>query len=367
MSRIFRLFTILITGFSLTLAGIVSGPAATASENDTVRISASFSSGSSVLTKAQKAAIRQAVATSGVDATYQVTGVAGKLPGVSSKAVQSLAKKRAKAVRAYLLKLGIGKSNITSKIEVSEIGVVLKNSIIHTVAAPVASATPTAAATAVLPTCATGGTCVVGDRGPGGGIVYYVSAVNFTSPGSTCASACKYLEVAPSTWKIGTPADDESYAWSSDITALTGQVLTVLTGSSRESSFTSEQENWKIGRGFYNTSVMKATSAAKDAVLLYAGTDASLGQWFVPSMNELNELCKYARGQSTGVLTEACSGSYNLKSGIVNDLGGFEGSFYWSSSELDASNVMFQAFTNIALQVYASKTAQLNVRPIRAF
>jgi hypothetical protein len=45
-------------------------------------------------------------------------------------------------------------------------------------------------------TCALGGTCVVGDKGPGGGVVFYVSSNTF-SASSACGSGCKYLEAAP--------------------------------------------------------------------------------------------------------------------------------------------------------------------------
>jgi len=45
-------------------------------------------------------------------------------------------------------------------------------------------------------TCALGGTCVVGDKGPGGGVVFFVSSSTF-SASSACGSGCKYLEAAP--------------------------------------------------------------------------------------------------------------------------------------------------------------------------
>jgi hypothetical protein len=45
-------------------------------------------------------------------------------------------------------------------------------------------------------TCALGGTCVVGDKGPGGGVVFFVSSSTF-SASSDCGSGCKYLEAAP--------------------------------------------------------------------------------------------------------------------------------------------------------------------------
>lgn len=44
--------------------------------------------------------------------------------------------------------------------------------------------------------CAQGGTCVIGDVGPGGGIVFYAPKRPFTSEVSNCASTCRYLEAA---------------------------------------------------------------------------------------------------------------------------------------------------------------------------
>jgi hypothetical protein len=213
------------------------------------------------------------------------------------------------------------------------------------------------------PTCAAGGICAVGDRGPGGGIVYYVSAANFTSTGSACNTACKYLEAAPATWQTGVVADDATYKWSDNTTVATGQVLSAA--SPAESGFTDEKENWKIGKGFSNTSLMRATSAAQAKVLAYAG-NSTAGQWFIPSMNELNELCKYARGQTTGVLTVACNSTGTLKTGTANDLGGFVGDYYWSSSEYAANGALDQYFDS-GLQGGATKVFTDYVRPVRAF
>ena len=207
----------------------------------------------------------------------------------------------------------------------------------------------------------------VGDRGPGGGIVYYVSATNFTSTGSTCNTTCRYLEVAPATWQSGgvSVANDTYYQMSDNITVATGQ-NTLTAGS--ESGFVGEKFNWKIGQGFYNTSVMKvagATSAAQAKVLAYAG-GSTAGQWFIPSMNELNELCKYARGQTTGVLTVACISSGTLKSGTANDLAGFGGDYYWASSEIDAGNAR-RLYFGTGGQYSTRKNDTNLVRPVRAF
>ena len=130
-----------------------------------------------------------------------------------------------------------------------------------------------------------------------------------------------------------------------------------------------EKFNWRIGQGFYNTSVMivsDATSTAQAAVLAYAGSSTA-GQWFIPSMNELNELCKYARGQTTGVLTVKCDSSGTLKTGTANDLGGFVGYDYWSSSEQDAVYARYQWFGDGRFDTYFKDDSTIYLRPIRAF
>ena len=210
----------------------------------------------------------------------------------------------------------------------------------------------------------------VGDRGPGGGIVYYVSDNYFTSTGSTCGTSCKYLEVAPATWQSAgvSVANDSTYGWSTNTTALTGQDITTASTEGIAPN-ANEKLNWKIGRGFNNTSVMKvsgATSAAQAAVLAYAGTSIA-GQWFIPSMNELNELCKYARGQTTGNLKVACTTDGPLKTGTANDLGGFVESIYWSSSESTVSLARAQGFNNGSRNSDLKNGTPRYVRPVRAF
>jgi hypothetical protein len=212
----------------------------------------------------------------------------------------------------------------------------------------------------------------VGDTGPGGGIVFYVSATNFTSAGSTCNTTCKYLEVAPATWQTGNIAEDSDYGWSSDTIIQTEQNSTTATTERGISSEGLEKFNWKIGQGFYNTSVMRvssATSAAQAAVLAYAGSSTA-GQWFIPSLNELNELCKYARGITTGNPNYKCNGSGTLKSGTANDREGFAATEYWSSSEwsseTESKNAWFQNF-GTGYDNHYLKLSLYKVRPIRAF
>jgi hypothetical protein len=107
---------------------------------------------------------------------------------------------------------------------------------------------------------------------------------------------------------------------------------------------------------------MSGTTVA--SVRAYAG-NAAAGEWFIPSMNELNELCKYVWGQSTGDLKVQCSqgsfGNFKSSDGFVQD-------FYWSSTQYTFSRNLawMQNFTQ-GNRVYAMKENSWRVRPIRAF
>jgi uncharacterized repeat protein (TIGR02543 family) len=85
-----------------------------------------FSTSSKALTKSHKAALKKSVKASGKDATYVVTGTAGFLPGVTEAQVKTLAKVRANIVKAYLVKLGVNKANITIKIKTTNQGIIPK-------------------------------------------------------------------------------------------------------------------------------------------------------------------------------------------------------------------------------------------------
>ena len=85
-----------------------------------------FSTSSKVLTAAHKNTLKKSVKTSGKDATYVVTGTAGFLPGVTEAQVKKLANVRANTVKAYLVKLGVNKANITIKINTTNQGIVPK-------------------------------------------------------------------------------------------------------------------------------------------------------------------------------------------------------------------------------------------------
>lgn len=89
-----------------------------------------FAAASSVLSKESKAAIRSLVKKAGKKANYVVTGTVGKTAGVPEKHLKATAKKRAGAVKAYLVQLGVKKSQITVKIKIVKRGITPKSEIL---------------------------------------------------------------------------------------------------------------------------------------------------------------------------------------------------------------------------------------------
>jgi hypothetical protein len=172
--------------------------------------------------------------------------------------------------------------------------------------------------TVTAATCANGGACIVGNTGPGGGKVFYVASSNFTSTGSNCGTACKYLEAAPS--------DHSSRVeWCSNTSSSPGVTAT------------------GIGSGMSNTTTADSTctSGAIQVAADYANNSKT--DWHLPSKDELAQLFI----QRTKV-------------------GGFTANFYFSSSEYPPGFAWFQSFYN-GYQDLANKSDTFYVRPVRAF
>lgn len=169
-------------------------------------------------------------------------------------------------------------------------------------------------------TCASGGTCAIGDTGPGGGIVFYVAGGTFTSTGSDCGSNCKYLEASPNDLST-------SSAWCSD------------TSNSLSVSATA------IGSGMSNTTTADSACTSGAIQLAADYTNNGKSDWHLPSKNELNEL--YGQNASVGVPS-------NL---------------YWSSSEQPAfgSFETWAQFFSNGFQDRKHKNLAIYVRAVRAF
>ena len=183
------------------------------------------------------------------------------------------------------------------------------------------------------PTCATGGTCVVGDIGPGGGKIFYVHSVGTFACGPTMTSACKYLEAAPTT---GTNAwVDQNYLWSGNTTDLIGA------SASGEA----------IGTGYSNTLAIVGQSGggntsgrAAMATRAYRGPNG-LSDWFLPSSSEVYQL--------------------HLNKDLVSLSNTFDD--FWSSTEC-GSNCAWITWNHGDGSFWGNdKNSDNAVRPIRAF
>jgi hypothetical protein len=101
------------------------------------------------------------------------------------------------------------------------------------------------------------------------------------------------------------------------------------------------------------------TSGAIQVAADYANNSKT--DWHLPSKDELNELCKYAKntGQASGS-DNPCTG------GSDATLRGFTANYYWSSSESGASVARYQPFGS-GPQGSGAKDGAFYVRPVRAF
>ena len=195
-------------------------------------------------------------------------------------------------------------------------------------------------------------TCAVGDTGPGGGKIFHVASETFTQVGATgsmCTSGCKYLEVAPNT---GVNAwTDASYVWSGNTTQAIG----------------ADAQRTAIGTGYANTLAIigqsgAGTSGAASVASNYRGPN-NLTDWYLPSKDELNQMCKWAKGETGVNLTNLARGCDLVRTARP---AGFAGG-YWSSSESNATQAWDQGFGD-GSQGEGDKTNTLTpVRPIRAF
>ena len=191
-------------------------------------------------------------------------------------------------------------------------------------------------------TCVVGGSCPVGSKGPGGGIVFF-------DAGSK-RSWGRYLEMAPPGWS-GTEMDP-MMAWCDNPASL----------------YSSESEIGKgeIGKGKANTNLMLMKCLTGAAVVAHSYSGGAKSDWFLPSQGELNELCKFARNQATGNANVYCDKAGGLKQGFLEY-------FYWSSTQGHTSYVhktltaWCQDFTYGQQNDFNQRKDEFHVRPIRAF
>ena len=242
------------------------------------------------------------------------------------------------------------------------------------------------ASNAVAPICATGGTCVVGDTGPGGGVVFYVAAANFTSTGSDCNTACKYLEAAPVDlgtndipWVPGVLGVGvaKCYANGSDADTSNCAANSIYPDSDDQSG--SRTASTAIGMGMTNTNKIydRLTTAGSVATSTYAAglawaySNNGKTDWYLPSKDEMTQVCKWAYGQNTSAANQAVACNPRNTDSLSTSLGvsGFyQGAGYWSSSESAADKAWYMWLVQGTFYAPGtSKTSDIyRLRPIRA-
>jgi len=200
--------------------------------------------------------------------------------------------------------------------------------------------------------CGSDGTtlCAVGVQGPGGGTVFYVDTEGRYGD-------FDYLEVAPDdvstnvAWSTTTPdcgllADTDCQTAFLTTSGEALNYLAIGTGRAATAAIVARHDAGGVSKALYAAGVADAYTTPKAS------------DWFLPSKDELNEVCKYARntGQAAGA-DIVCAG------GALRD--GFS-PYYWSSSEFDVYTAWLQSF-GIGVQNNVGKDNAFYVRPVRAF
>jgi hypothetical protein len=193
----------------------------------------------------------------------------------------------------------------------------------------------------------------IGDIGPGGGTIYYVSDTPFAC-GPLRETVCSYLEVAPDGWAWG---NDPERSWAS-----VEESTTAVDNPSSPQTATATGIGW----GYWNTRAIMAqgnNGPVNSAAALANSYGSEVNgiefyDWFLPSKDELNEIWVGLEG--------------------VGFLGESPDFFYWSSSEDEgperdgyAWEQYFGADVDGGIsggtQTSSEKSEEYLVRPVRAF
>ncbi len=157
----------------------------------------------------------------------------------------------------------------------------------------------------------------VGGTGPAGGIVFYDKGAY--------SDGWRYLEA----WTADEWTADEggTYRW-------------------KENEFPTTGTSTSVGSGYANTytHTEMSVSAHPAAEVVRSATHGGQEDWFLPSRDELNQM-------------------YLQRDAI----GGFEGGYYWSSSQSATKNAWAQGFSDGAQESVNKNSNSFRVRAVRAF
>ena len=213
----------------------------------------------------------------------------------------------------------------------------------------VASTTTVRATTTTVLSCALGGPCAVGNVGPAGGKIIYANPAGFAC-GASRTATCRYLEAAVSTWYT-TVNTTGCVVNQSILTCRWSDVNTKLAGTG----------NTGIGYGLQNTNLMvtQSPSAGNAAVIVRSYRGGLKEDWFLPSVDELVEVCKYSKATFPGNSAGPCSGL--VRPELYNQVS------YWSSNDTSVSNAPAKSFLSAGAVISDVKSALRSILPVRAF
>jgi hypothetical protein len=169
-------------------------------------------------------------------------------------------------------------------------------------------------------TCSTGGECKVGDVGPGGGFIVYVSP--------TLQTWGRYIEAAPKGWYLNRMDPQQAPFCPERPTYEKGWLL--LTGTA-------------IGQGKINSNSLAAICPTGATAVAMAYSGGGLKDWFLPSRGDLNEM-------------------YYSKELLVLDR-----SWYWSSSTTQIHQVASLFVPDGEIKGDVSSSNDFAIRPVRYF
>ncbi len=208
-----------------------------------------------------------------------------------------------------------------------------------------------------------GSAYAIGDTGPAGGKIFILPLSQDGLGGAY------YYEAAPNNWFNG--SEDPTMAWatthagcgnSSEADCQTYSIYTDAAASDSRTASTA------IGMGQTNTTTIVAKHAGVTFSTYAAGladsytvttSGVAYSDWFLPSKEELNQLCWYANGQTQS--TEVCNSSSSFDYSFAASSG------YWSSSESSADSASIQYFFYLFQSPFVKNQANLFVRPVRRF
>ncbi len=183
--------------------------------------------------------------------------------------------------------------------------------------------------------------CPLGSTGPAGGIVFY-------DAGSQKPWG-RYLEVAPQGWTASTTdLADPSAFWCDN---LSPQELGSVTDLGVTLGSLDVPKTIGTGKILTTKMLKRCSNGAASVAAAYLGGGTS--DWFLPSLGEINELCKFSYGQLNSPAYILCDHIGTPRLGLK--------STYWSSQQ------MLPRFPLIGVAAYQpSKLGERNEQPFTA-